>query len=39
MLIVVLMKEIDEYLKKYNFKRVETSLSGNTGWGDAFYVK
>lgn len=34
-----LLKEIDEYLGKFNFKRVETSMYRNTGWGDAFYIK
>ena len=30
--------EIDEYLSRYQFKRVETSWDGDC-WGDAFYVK
>ena len=30
--------ELDEYLFKYNFKRVETTWDGKT-WGDALYVK
>lgn len=30
--------EIDWYLSKWNFRRVETSWAGNS-WGDAFYVK
>jgi FkbM family methyltransferase len=34
-----LMKEIDEYLKEFGFKRVVTKMCGDTGWGDAFYVK
>ena len=34
-----LVKEIDEYLKEFKFKRVETKMSGDTGWGDAFYIK
>ena len=36
-----LITEIDEYLKKWNFKRVETywSKDGKIGWGDAFYIK
>lgn len=33
-----LMSEIDEYLKKYNFERVETILT-DAEWGDALYVK
>ena len=34
-----LLKELDEYLGKFGFKRVETSMCRNTGWGDAFYIK
>jgi FkbM family methyltransferase len=34
-----LVTEIDEYLEKFGFVRVETSWCGSTGWGDAFYVK
>ena len=30
--------EVDEFLGKYNFKRVETQWDGGT-WGDAFYKK
>lgn len=30
--------DLDEYLGKYNFKRVETTWAGGT-WGDALYVK
>lgn len=33
-----LMNEIDDFLEKYRFKRVQTSLTPN-GWGDALYVK
>lgn len=33
-----LVDEIDDYLKKYNFERVETSWT-DMGWGDAFYKK
>ena len=33
-----LMSEIDEYLKKYNFVRVETVIT-DAEWGDALYVK
>ena len=32
------VNELDEFLKKYNFSRVETTWDGIT-WGDAFYVK
>mgnify|MGYP003650969713 CR=1 FL=1 len=34
-----LVGEIDEYLKGFGFTRVETKWCGNTGWGDALYVK
>jgi FkbM family methyltransferase len=34
-----LIGEIDEYLEKFNFKRVETNFCENFGWGDAFYIK
>jgi FkbM family methyltransferase len=34
-----LVGEIDEYLSHYGFKRVETKWCGNTGWGDAIYIK
>lgn len=34
-----LIGEIDEYLEKLNFKRFDTKFYGNTGWGDAFYMK
>jgi FkbM family methyltransferase len=33
-----LVSEIDEYLKKYEFKRVETSMT-EYEWGDALYIK
>jgi FkbM family methyltransferase len=33
-----LVGEIDEYLKSFNFKRVETSWT-NYEWGDALYIK
>lgn len=33
-----LVNEIDDYLKKVGFKRVETKLT-NAKWGDAFYIK
>jgi len=32
------VEEIDEYLSRYKFKRVETSWDGDC-WGDALYVK
>lgn len=34
-----LIGEIDEYLNTFGFERVETSWAGDTGWGDAFYMK
>jgi len=34
-----LVGEIDEYLAGFGFKRVETKWCGNTGWGDALYIK
>lgn len=34
-----LIGEIDDYLAKYDLQRVETHWAGNTGWGDAFYVR
>ena len=34
-----LVGEIDEYLAGFGFKRVETYWVGNTGWGDALYIK
>ena len=33
-----MIEEIDEFLKSYNFERVETDWAGDT-WGDALYVK
>lgn len=36
----VLVKDLDKYLKKYNFLRVKTVWWGKTiPWGDAFYIK
>lgn len=32
------IEDLDNYLGKYNFTRVETSWAGGT-WGDAFYIK
>jgi FkbM family methyltransferase len=34
-----LVDEIDMYLLGFGFKRVETFWCGNTGWGDALYIK
>jgi FkbM family methyltransferase len=34
-----LIEEIDDYLEKYNFIRIETKWAGNTNWGDALYVR
>jgi len=34
-----LITEIDDYLKKFGFVRVETSWAGETRWGDAFYIR
>jgi FkbM family methyltransferase len=34
-----LITEIDEYLKQFNFIRVETRWAGETCWGDAFYIR
>lgn len=34
-----LVPELDEYLKTFGFKRVETLLLEQLGWGDAFYIK
>lgn len=34
-----LVEEIDTYLLGFGFKRVETFWCGNTGWGDALYIK
>jgi FkbM family methyltransferase len=34
----VLVTDLDEYLNKFGFERVETSWDGYT-WGDAFYIK
>ena len=33
-----LINEIDDYLKTYNFIRVETKMTDSC-WGDAFYIK
>lgn len=34
-----LVEEIDEYLLKFGFERVETKWCGNNNWGDALYIK
>lgn len=34
-----LIGEIDEYMEKFGFERVETMWCGNTFWGDALYAK
>jgi len=34
-----LVEDIDFYLSSFGFQRVETKWCGNTGWGDALYVK
>ena len=34
-----LVEEIDEYLLKYNLKRVETIWFGDCCWGDGFFVR
>lgn len=34
-----LINEIDKYLEKFNFYRVETVWVGEQNWGDAFYIK
>lgn len=34
-----LISEIDEFLNKYNFKRMETQMWQDHPWGDAFYLK
>jgi hypothetical protein len=33
-----LMNELDEYLAKYGFKRINTKIT-EYGWGDALYIK
>lgn len=34
-----LVEDIDYFLGSFGFSRVETKWCGNTGWGDALYVK
>lgn len=35
----VIVSELDEYLLKFGFHRVETSWWGDARWGDALYIK
>jgi len=34
-----LISDIDTYLNRFDFVRVETEWAGNTNWGDAAYIK
>lgn len=34
-----LVEDIDYYMAKFGFKRVETQFAGNFSWGDALYLK
>jgi hypothetical protein len=34
-----LLSEIDEYLGRFGFDRVETKMWMDCGWGDAFYIR
>lgn len=34
-----LVEDIDMYMLGFGFRRVETMWVGNTGWGDALYIK
>lgn len=34
-----LVEDLDLYLLGFGFKRAETKWCGNTGWGDALYIK
>jgi hypothetical protein len=34
-----LIGDIDEYLGRFGFTRVETNMYLNCGWGDAFYIR
>lgn len=34
-----LVEDIDLYMLSFGFRRVETYWVGNTGWGDALYIK
>ena len=34
-----LIGELDEYLKRFGYKRVATKMCENYGWGDAFYIR
>ena len=33
-----MISEIDSYLNFFGFDRVEKEMSGDAGWGDAFYI-
>jgi len=34
-----LVQDIDNYMLGFGFRRAETKWCGNTGWGDALYIK
>jgi hypothetical protein len=34
-----LVSDIDSFLRRFNFLRVQTKWYGDTGWGDAIYIK
>lgn len=34
-----LIGDLDTYLNRYKFKRIDTKIYDSLGWGDAFYVK
>ena len=34
-----LLTDIDQYLETHGFKRIETSIYKQYGWGDAFYSR
>ena len=33
------IEEIDEYLKKFGYIRIDSRIYKQFGWGDAFYIK
>lgn len=33
------LPQLDQYLAKYDFQRVEIAMAGIAGWGDALYVR
>ena len=35
----VIAQELDDFLKKFNFKRVLTNTPQDPSWGDALYIK